>query len=151
MAGNKSDYLETLVINSVIGKSTVINAASVPSTLWLALLNTTANDAWGPTDTGEVGDGIGTNNYTRFKIVNSTATNWTKATVGTVQNKATFTIIGGTGASTGWGTVQSAVIVTLDSTTAGEALYWGDLTAPVAVSEGNVVRFSTGTLVIGEL
>ena len=151
MAGNKSDYLENLVINTVIGASTTINVAAVPSTLWVALLNTTANDAWLPTDTGEVRKDTtpSTAAYGRYKFTNSTAGNWTKATVGTVQNKATFTFT--TSASTGWGTIQSAVIVTTSSTTAGESLYWGDLSSPVTVSAGNVVRFSTGTLVIGEL
>jgi len=150
MAGNKSDYLEQIIIGSVIGKSTQVNAASVPSTLYLALLNTTANDAWTPLSTGEVGDGI-TTNYVRLKVVNSTSTAWTVATGGIVQNKITFTFTTTTGASTGWGTVQSMVVVTSNSTTTGDSLYWGDLTAPVAVAEGNVVRFSTGTVQIGEL
>lgn len=144
MAGNKSNFLENLVINTILGGSTTINAAAVPSTLYIALLNTTANDSWQPTDTGEC---IGAN-YSRYQFTNSTAL-WTIATVGTVQNKTTLTYT--TAASTGWGTIQSAVIVTTNSTSSGNSLYWGDLTAPVVVSAGNVVRFSTGTLVVGEL
>ena len=149
MAGSKSDYLENLVVNTIIGKSTDLTAA-IPSTLFIALLNTTANDAWQPTDTGEVPLNLTptTAAYTRYKFTNSTA-NWTKATTGAVQNKVTFTFT--TSASTGWGTVQSFAIVDTSSTSSGNTIYWGDLTSPVAISNGNVVRFSTGTIIIGEL
>lgn len=150
MANNKSDFLENLVINTIIGQSTVINAAAVPSTLYIALLNTTINDTWNVTDTGEVGT-TGTNNYSRFQIVNTTSTAWTKATTGTVTNKATILFTTTTGASTAWGEIKAAAIVTTNSTTTGESLYWGNLTAPVIVAEGNTVRFSTGTLIVGEL
>lgn len=150
MAGSKSNYLENLVINSIIGKTTQINAASVPSTLYIALLNTTANDSWTVTDTGEVGDGVGTNNYSRYQFTNS-STNWTTATTGAVQNSKVFNFTTSTGASTGWGTINSFAIVTTNSTTTGQSLYWGDLTSPVNVAQGNVVRFSTGTLIVGEL
>ena len=144
MAGSKSDYLENLVINTIIGKSTDLTSA-VSTSLFIALLNTTANDAWVPTDTGECQGA----NYTRFEFDNSTSANWTKATTGTVQNKATFTFT--TAASTGWETIQSFAIVDTSSTGSGNSYYWGDLTSPVTISAGNVVRFSTGTLVIGEL
>ena len=150
MAGSKSDYLENLVINAVIGKSTTLDTA-IPSTLFLALLNTTANDAWSPTDTGEVPLNLTPSSqaYARYKFTNSTASNWTKATTGTVQNKAVFTFT--TSASTGWGTVNAVAIVDTSSTSSGNTLYWGDLTSPVAIAAGNVVRFSTGTIIIGEL
>jgi hypothetical protein len=147
MAGSKSDFLENLVLNTIIGKSTDLTAA-IPSTLWIVLLNTTINDAWGPTDTGEVGTTAAADNYTRYNFTNSTA-NWLKATTGLTQNKTEFEFTAS--ASTGWGTVKSFALVTLDSTSAGEAIYWGDLTSPVAVTAGNVVRFSTGTMIIGEL
>ncbi len=147
MAGNKSDFLENLVVNTIIGKSTDLTAA-IPSTLWIALLNTTVGDTWSPTDTGEVGTTAAADNYIRYKFTNSTD-NWTKATTGLVQNKTEFEFTAS--ASTGWGTVRSFVIVTTSSTSAGESFYWGDLTSPVVVSSGNVVRFSTGTLLIGEL
>jgi hypothetical protein len=143
MAGSKSDYLENLVINTIIGKSTDLTA-TVSTTLWIALLNTTANDAWSGGDTGEC---VGAD-YTRYEFDNSTGTNWTKATTGLVQNKATFEF--STSASTGWGTLRSFAIVD-SSAGAGNSYYWGDLTAPVSVSAGNVVRFSTGALRIGEL
>ena len=150
MAGSKSNYLENLVINTVIGKSTDLSA-TVPSTMFIALLNTTANDSWAPTDTGEVPLTLTPSSraYTRYKFTNSTSSNWTKGTTGLVQNKATFTFT--TNASTGWGTIQSFVIVDTSSTGSGNSYYWGDLTSPVTVSAGNVVRFSTGALRIGEL
>lgn len=144
MAGSKSNYLENLVINTVIGKSTDLTS-TVPSTMYIALLNTTANDSWQPSDTGECQGA----DYSRYKFTNSTASNWTKATTGLVENKATFTFT--TSASTGWGTINAFAIVDTSSTSSGNAYYWGDLTSPVTVSAGNVVRFSTGALRIGEL
>ena len=151
MAGSKSDWLENLVINAIIGKSTTLDT-TIPSTLFIALLNTTASDTWSPTDTGEVPLNLTTGSgekYVRYKFTNSTASNWTKATTGTVQNKAVFTFT--TSASTGWGTVNAVAIVDTSSTSSGNTLYWGDLTSPVAIAAGNVVRFSTGTIILGEL
>ena len=147
MAGSKSDYLENRIINSLIGKSTTFTS---PSTLWIALLNTTINDAWLPTDTGEVRMDLtpSSHAYDRFKFTNSTAANWTKATTGTLQNKATFQFT--SAATTGWGTVQAFAIVDTSSTASGNTLFTGDLSSPIAVSAGNIVRFSTGTLVFGE-
>lgn len=144
MAGSKSNYLENLVINTVIGLSTDLTS-SISTTLWIALLNTTASDTWVPTATGECGGA----NYARYELDNSTASNWTKATTGLVQNKATFVF--STSASTGWGTINAFAIVDTSSTASGNTYYWGDLTSPVVVSAGNVVRFSTGALRIGEL
>jgi hypothetical protein len=143
MAGSKSNYLENLVVNTVIGRSTDLTS-SISTALWIALLNSTANDAWTPSDTGEC---VGAN-YVRYELVNSTA-NWTKASTGLVQNKTVVTYT--TSASTGWGTIQAVVVCDTSSTGSGNAYYWGDLTSPVTVSAGNVVRFSTGTIRIGEL
>ena len=148
MAGSKSDFLENLVINTVLGKSTTLVTAS---TLYLVLTNTTINDSWLVSDPGEVPLALTptTSKYSRLKFTNSTAANWTKATTGQVQNKAVFSFT--TNASTGWGTVQAFAIVDTTSTSAGNVYYWGDLTSPVTISPGNVVRFSTGTLKVGEL
>lgn len=142
MAGSKSDYLENLVINTVIGKSTDLGGA-IPSTLYIALTNSTVNDEWMPGDTGETGGG----NYERYAFENSTDF-WTKATTGGVTNKVPFEFTNN--ASAGWGTLR-AFVVCDSSAGAGNSLYWGDLVAPVAVSPGNVVQFSTGSIVIGEL
>ena len=145
MAGSKSNFLETRVVNTVIGKSTTLVA---PSTMWIALLTITGTDAWIPTDTGEVPKA--TTNYVRFKFTNSTASNWTKATVGSLQNKAVFTFTPATGAGGTWGTVKSMAIVDSSSTASGNNWYWGDLTANQTISVGNTVRFTTGSIVITE-
>lgn len=141
MAGSAANYLENRVINTILGKSTTLVA---PSTMWIALLTIVYADTWLPTDTGEVPKS-GTN-YGRFKFTNSTASNWTKGTIGLVQNKATFTF---TTAVTGtWGTVQSFMIVDSSSTSAGNSWLGGDLTTPQAISVGNIVRFSTGGIAV---
>ena len=142
MPGSKSDYLETSVINYWLGKSFTSTA---PSTVYLALYNTTINDTWTSTSTGECA-GTG---YAREAVTNSSA-NWTNSTLGgTKTNKTVIEFT--TSAGAGWGTLNSFAILDTSSTSAGNALYWGDLIASVSVASGSVVRFSTGQIVIDEL
>lgn len=141
MAGSKSNYLETSVLNYWLGKSFTSTA---PATVYIALTNTTINDAWLPTDTGECAGST----YARVAVTNSSA-NWTNSTSGgSKTNKTTITFT--TSAGSDWGTVKAFAILDTNSTSAGNTLYWGDLTASQAISSGNVVRFSTGAIVISE-
>ena len=137
MANNASNYLENRVMNTILGKSTTLVAAS---TMWIARTNTTLTDAWTPLDTGEVPKA--TTNYVRFKFTNSTASNWTKGTTGGVVNKATFTFT--TSATTGWGTIKGFAIVDSSSTASGNSWVWGDVSPNQTVASGNTVRFTTG-------
>lgn len=143
MAGSKANYLETSVLNYWLGKSFTSTA---PSTVYIRLYNSTVNDAvTGATDSLEGGTA---QNYADVAVTNSSA-NWTNSTAGgSKTNKTVFTFT--TSASTGWGTVNSFAILDSNSTTAGNALYWGDLTTPQAIAAGNIVRFSTGAIVISE-
>jgi hypothetical protein len=140
MAGSKSDYLENAVLNYWLGKSFTSTA---PATVYIALLNTTINDAWAPTDTGECAGST----YAREAVTNS-SDNWTNATAGSKTNKTTFTFT--TSAGSDWGTIQSFAILDSNSTSAGNTLYFGDLTSSQVIATGNTVRFSTGAIVITE-
>ena len=81
-------------------------------------------------------------------MTNSSA-NWTNSTSGgSKTNKTTITFT--TSAGSDWGTIQSFAILDTNSTTTGNVLYWGDLTSSQAISSGNVVRFSTGSITISE-
>lgn len=141
MAGSKSNYLETSVLNYWLGKSFTSTA---PATVYVALLNTTANDAWAPTDTGECAGST----YARASVTNSSAS-WTNSSGGgSKTNKVTITFT--TAAGSDWGTIQSFAIVDSNSTSTGNTLYWGDLTSSQAIASGNIVRFSTGAIVISE-
>lgn len=143
MAGSKSNYLETSVLNYWLGKSFTSTA---PATVYVRLYNSTINDAaTGATDSLEGGTAA---NYADVAVTNSSA-NWTNSTSGgSKTNKSVITFT--TAASTGWGTVNAFAILDSNSTSSGNVLYWGDLTTPQAVAAGNIVRFSTGAIVISE-
>lgn len=142
MAGSKANYLENSVLNYWLGKSFTSTA---PATVYIRLYNSTLNDTVTALTDGLEGGTAA--NYNDVAVTNSSA-NWTNATVGSKQNKTVLTFT--TSASTGWGTVNSFAILDTNSTSAGNALYWGDLTTPQAIAAGNTVRFSTGAIVITE-
>lgn len=142
MAGSKSNYLENAVLDYWLGKKFTSTA---PATVYVRLYNSTLNDAvTGATDSLEGGTAA---NYADVAVTNSSA-QWRNSTGGTKVNKTTLTFT--TSASTGWGTVNSFAILDSNSTTTGNALYYGDLTTPQVIAAGNVVQFSTGAIVITE-
>jgi hypothetical protein len=143
MAGSKSNYLESSVLNYWLGKSF---SSTAPANVHVRLYNSTVNDsANAATDSLEGGTAA---NYADVQVTNSSAS-WTNSTSGgSKTNKITLTFT--TAASTGWGTVQSFAILDANSTTTGNVLYWGDLTSSQAIAAGNIVRFSTGAIVISE-
>lgn len=140
MAGSKSNYLETSVLNYWLGKSFTSTA---PATVYVRLYNSTIND----TATAAT-DRCAGSTYADVAVTNSSA-NWTNSTSGgSKTNKTTVQFT--TAAGSDWGTVKSFAILDTNSTTTGNVLYWGDLTASQAISSGNVVRFSTGAIVLSE-
>lgn len=146
MAGSKSNYLESSVLNYWLGKSFTSTA---PATVYIGLWNSTLNDASNGNTDGEIPIASTAINYSRVAVTNSSAS-WTNSTSGgSKTNKITFTFT--TSASTGWGTVVAFAILDGNSTSGGNnILYWGDLTSSQAISAGNTVRFSTGSIVITE-
>lgn len=140
MAGSKSNYLETSVLNYWLGKSFTSTA---PATVYVRLYNSTVSDA-----ADAATDRCAGSTYADVAVTNSSA-NWTNSTAG--GSKTNKTVISfTTAAGTDWGTIQSFAILDTNSTTTGNVLYWGDLTASQAISSGNVVRFSTGAITITE-
>lgn len=137
MAGGKTNYFENLMLDYYIGKA---NASTAPATLYMALFTSTLDDGLTSTYPGECTGG----NYARAAITNS-SNFWSNSTDGTKHNLSTITFT--TNASTGWGTIKSGAIA--DAATGGNFLYWGDI-PPQVVVPGNVVQFSTGTVVITE-
>ena len=141
MAGSKSNAHETKVLNYWLGKSFTSTASA---NVFVRLYNSTVNDAV----TGATDRCAGAN-YADVSVTNSSAS-WTNSSGGgSKTNKVAVTFT--TSASTGWGTIQAFAILTSNSTTATDnVIYWGDLTVDQAVSAGNVVRFTTGAIVISE-
>jgi len=139
MAGNLSQAFQQDVLESVFGKYSTL----APSTMWVHLYNTTLSDASTPATTGRCAG----SNYDPVKVANTTA-NWVTATAAdpsVTSNKTEISFT--TSASTGWGTIQSALISS-SSGTGGFAYAWGDLSTSQTVASGNVVKFSTGALQI---
>lgn len=143
MAGSKSDYLEDAILDHLLGKSsTGLSTGAVAATVYIALYNTTVNDT-----VTALTDECAGSTYARVAVTNSSA-NWTNSTAGSKQNKTVVEFT--TAAGSDWGTVKSFAILDAASTSAGNAYYWGDLTANQTIATGNTVQFSTGAIVVTE-
>lgn len=141
MAGSKSNYLETSVLNYWLGKSFTSTA---PATVYIRLYNSTVNDTVTPQTDRCAGTG-----YTDQALANSSAS-WTNSSNG--GSKTNKTVIKFTSNAGGdWGTIKAFAILNTNSTSAATGvLYWADLTANQTISSGNTVQFSTGAIVISE-
>lgn len=133
MAGSKSDYLENEILDHVLGGGDY----SRPGTVYIALFTAAPTDAGGGT---EVTGG----SYARVAVTNN-ATNWPAASSGSKSNGVAFTF---TQATANWGTVVAFGI--FDAASAGNLLYWGDLTASKSVENGDTAEFAVGGITITE-
>lgn len=127
MAGSLSNYAENKVIDHVLGKT----AFTMP-TAYLALYTVAPSDAGGGT---EVTGG----SYARVAIASA----FGAASSGSSANTSQIAF---TQASASWGTVVAFGI--LDASTAGNLLWWGDLTSSKAVASGDTAVFNTGQLTV---
>jgi hypothetical protein len=133
MAGGKSNYLELALLDHVLGGGDYTR----PATVYVALYSVTPSDTGGGTElTGS--------NYSRVTVTNN-ATNWPAAAGGSKSNGTviTFPVASGTWAS-------AVAFGILDAGTGGNLLYWGPLTAAVAVPSGKAGQFNIGLLTITE-
>jgi len=133
MPGSKSNYLENTLLDEVLGGTGYTPAATV----YIALYTTAPTDAGGGT---EVSGG----SYARKSVTNNT-TNWPNASGGSKSNGTAITF---TTASASWGTVVAFGI--FDDPTAGNLLYWGDVSPSKAIGNGDTFEFKVGNLVITE-
>jgi len=136
MASGKSDYLEVALLNHLFGSV----AYTVPGTYHFALFTSAPNDAGGGTEVNTSGTG-----YARVAVTNNT-TNFPTIISGSKSNGTAinFPLCG----PTAWGTITAFGIY--DASTAGNLLFWGDLTTPRSVLNGDTPRFAVGALVITE-
>jgi hypothetical protein len=133
MAGSKSDYLEGKLLDHVLGNT----AYSAPATVYVSLFTATPSDSGGGT---EVSGG----SYARVSVTNNT-TNWPNASGGSKSNGTDITFTTATGS---WGTVTQFGIH--DASTAGNLLYWGDISPSKTIGSGDTARFATGQITITE-
>ena len=136
MASGKSDYLEAKLLNLLFGSV----AYSIPGTYYFSLFTSAPNDTGGGTEVNTSGTGYArvsvTNNVTNFPTITAPAS----MTNGTAVN---FPI-----STAAWGSVVAFGIH--DAATAGNLLFWGDLTTARSVLTGDTPRFAAGALVITE-
>jgi hypothetical protein len=125
MAGSMTNYLELEVLDHVFGKG-----AYTAPTPYLALFTVAPSDAGGGT---EVSGG----SYARQAI----ASNMAVASSGAITNSGAISF---PTATASWGTVVAFGV--MDASTAGNMLWWGDLTASKAVGSGDTLSFAAGDL-----
>ena len=153
MANNKTNYLETIIANTWLGKNAAAIATTVPATLYPRLIESTATfdgETWGPGDTGECpGSTYQDRVQNKAAITNSTATFTLSTAGGSKTNKAAIVIT--TAAGTDWGTVSRVVFCSSYSTgTAGVNLFFSTFN-PAVIASGNTVQFATGSITYSEL
>jgi len=130
---SKSDYLESKVLDHLLGRTTY----TAPATVYVALYTTAPTDAGGGTEVSGGG-------YAR-KAVTNDATNWPAASSST---KSNGTAIAFAEATADWGTVVAFGL--FDAAIDGNLLYWGELSQPVAVGSGVTATFAVGALTLIE-
>jgi hypothetical protein len=133
MAGSKSDFLELELLDHVLGNA----AYSAPATVYVGLYTAAPTDAGGGT---EVTGG----SYARVAVTNN-ATNWPAAAAGAKSNGTAITF---PTATASWGTVLAFGI--FDAVSAGNLLYWADLTVSKTVGDGDTAEFAIGDIDITE-
>jgi hypothetical protein len=119
-----SDYYENKILDHMVRAQ----AFTPPSTVYVALFTVSPIDSGGGT---EVSGG----SYTRQAATFNAASN------GFITNSADITF---PQATADWGTIVSVGL--FDASTAGNLLWYGDLTASQTVNNGNILKISAGSL-----
>lgn len=147
MAGNKSNYLATAVLEHVLGKTTYTAPSSVYFGLWTVTLDdqSTGSTAGEPTDTYSAGPPE--QGYKRITKTNNTTT-WPSAIGVDVATKSNGVAITWPTAGADWGTITHFAIC--DDVSTGNILYWGQLTTAKVISAGDTASFSATALVVTE-
>lgn len=124
MAGSLSNYLENIVIDHLLRNQ----AFTPPATVYIALYTVAPSDAGGGT---EVTGGA----YVRLALT------LTAASAGASSNSGDHTFVT---ATANWGTIVAFAV--LDAASAGNFLFWADLTTNKAVNNGDTAKFLSGDL-----
>ena len=130
MAGSKTDFYENKVIAHLFE-----TAYTAPDPLYVALYTVAPTDSTAGTEaTGGA--------YARVSVAQGTG--WTSAGNAT-ENAADITF---PEATASWGEVVAFAL--LDAATAGNMLYWGDLSASKTINDGDTAKIPAGDLDITE-
>lgn len=130
MADAMSDYLENKTLDHTLGTTEYVYSAGGK---YIALFDTTASLAL--LEAGTLTGEITGNAYAR------TLAAWVAAAAGATDNTADVTFPTASGGD--WGIVRYAAV--MDASTAGNVLYYGQLTADKTVNDGDTIKFNIGT------
>jgi uncharacterized Zn-binding protein involved in type VI secretion len=136
MAGSKSNYLETALLDHVYGGGNYTR----PATVYIALFTAAPRDTGGGT---EVTGG----SYVR-KAVTNDATNFPAAVAGNPSSKSNGTTISFVTATASWGTVVAFGI--FDAVSGGNLMHHGTLAVSKLIDIDDIAEFPAGTLTITE-
>jgi len=125
--GAFTNFLENELLDHTLGTGSY----TMPTTVYVSLH--TAD----PTETGSSAAEVSGNNYAR------TAATFSAASGGSTSNSGDVTFPTASGS---WGTVTHWAL--WDASTAGNALYYGALTASKTVGANDIVKISSGQLTI---
>lgn len=125
----KSNYLEDKILDHMLGGGDYAR----PATVYVALYTSAPTDAGGGT---EVSGG----SYARAAVTNN-ATNFPAAASGLKTNGTAITFATASGA---WGTATHFGV--FDALSGGNLLFWGSLTAPRTITNGDTFSFGIGQL-----
>jgi hypothetical protein len=135
MSDNKTDFLENAMLNHVLRGNTGGTAYTQPSAIYIALFTAAPTDVGGGTEVGSSGTG-----YARQQVT------FAAASAGQTMNTNDIVFPKSTAA---WGTVTHFALI--DLATGGNMLYYGPLSASVAVDSANKkVEFEIGAITVTE-
>lgn len=133
MAGSKSNYLESEILDHILGGADWAR----PGTVYLALYTTAPSDAGGGVE-------VSAGNYVRLSITNN-ATNFPAAVSGAKSNGVDLVFPEATNA---WGLIIAWAL--FDAQTTGNMLYWGDFTQTQTIGVGSAAKVKAGDLDFSE-
>lgn len=146
MAGSKTNTFENEALLLIFNNTTVsgigsdgLRGSTTAGNLYVALYEMVPADASDGTETTYT-------NYARVAVPRASVTGWT-VSGNAVSNAVavTFPQCGASGA-----TIVGFAICKADVEGVDDAIYWGDLTAPLAVSSGITPEFAIGDIDITE-
>jgi len=137
---NISNYLEENLLNHIFRTATF----SKPSTIAIGLATASPTDTSTGASFNEVAD---TFSYARVNVGVPDNADWSDPSAGSqgeTDNSSDITFTTASGGN--WGTITSVAI--LDNVThgAGNILFYGDITTPKVVNDGDTFKFSAGDL-----
>jgi len=130
MAGSKTDFYEGMVIQHLFESD-----YSAPDPTYIALFTVAPTDS----TTGTECSG---GSYARVSVARGAG--WTSSG-GATENASDITFPEATGS---WGEVVAFAI--MDASSAGNMLYWGDLSAAKTINDGDTAKIPAGDLDITE-